>query len=708
MKTGTTSLVTLALLTAGERPTRRRSRVARVPPRFGPQQLRSTYAIGSRRWSSPPPSPSATGSGSPPTSTGSSSAQIKPGDRVALAGSWTYSEINAARRQLEHPVRPARPERRQRGRRAGQARGLGSGADATGSDRQHRDGGWGYTPRHQPSTGSMTCAGISSLIITGLRRYQGQEFLQGDDDPRLRPGGVQLHLQRGIDWLASHFQVGQNFGHGQQWKYYYLYGLERAGRLAGARFFGEHDWYREGAEELVHDQDPLSGFWQGPARRTSWSRPASPCCSWPRAAPVLINKLRHAPAGRLEQRPRRRPQPRRRRLPRLEAPADLAGRRPRTSRRVQDMLQAPIVFFNGHEAPEFSRRGQGRTSASTSSRAGSSSPRPAAASREFDRGLPRPDEGDLPRARVQAPPAAAGAPRLAGQAPALARGPPALGDRARLPDRGRSTRPRTSRATGTRSEHSPANPAVIKRSRSARTSSTTPPAASCPPTSWRSARSHDFKAEAAQAGRPADRQAQARRRLEHRPAGDPQPDGRAPQAAARLRRGDQPEGPVPARPEPGLLPADLHPRPRRRCRSPRRTWTPCASTSTRAAARSSPTPPAAAPRSTPPFRRFVAELLPEPPAGADPPRRRAVHRRRSASTSSDVQYTKAAGGGKDFPQLEGVKINGHWAIIYSKYDIGCALERHPGLDCKGYTHESAVRIAGQHRDLLDLPLKARR
>ena len=60
---------------------------------------------------------------------------------------------------------------------------------------------------------------------------------------------------------------------------------------------------------------------------------------------------------------------------------------------------------------------------------------------------------------------------------------------------------------------------------------------------------------------------------------------------------------------------------------------------------------------------------------------------------SDVQYTKAAGGGIDRPRLEGVKVDGHWAIIYSPYDIGCALERQQGLDCKGYTHESAMRIA---------------
>ena len=66
---------------------------------------------------------------------------------------------------------------------------------------------------------------------------------------------------------------------------------------------------------------------------------------------------------------------------------------------------------------------------------------------------------------------------------------------------------------------------------------------------------------------------------------------------------------------------------------------------------------------------------------------------RSASTSRTSSYTEAAGGARGFPQLEGVKINDHWAIIYSKFDIGCALERHTGMECKGYTHESAVKIA---------------
>ena len=73
-----------------------------------------------------------------------------------------------------------------------------------------------------------------------------------------------------IDWLANHFDVRQNFGNGQQWKYYYLYALERAGRLTGVRFFGQNDWYRLGAEQLVKEQNKLSGFWRASDRKTRW------------------------------------------------------------------------------------------------------------------------------------------------------------------------------------------------------------------------------------------------------------------------------------------------------------------------------------------------------------------------------------------------------------------------------------------------------
>jgi hypothetical protein len=44
------------------------------------------------------------------------------------------------------------------------------------------------------------------------------------------------------------------------------------------------------------------------------------------------------------------------------------------------------------------------------------------------------------------------------------------------------------------------------------------------------------------------------------------------------------------------------------------------------------------------------------------------------------------------PFLEGIEINGRYVVVYSKYDISCALERQASVACTGYVHEDAVRI----------------
>src|SRR5205823_1525492 len=44
------------------------------------------------------------------------------------------------------------------------------------------------------------------------------------------------------------------------------------------------------------------------------------------------------------------------------------------------------------------------------------------------------------------------------------------------------------------------------------------------------------------------------------------------------------------------------------------------------------------------------------------------------------------------PSLEGVKYNGRWMVIYSRYDLGCALGKHASTDCLGHDYDSAVRL----------------
>jgi len=43
--------------------------------------------------------------------------------------------------------------------------------------------------------------------------------------------------------------------------------------------------------------------------------------------------------------------------------------------------------------------------------------------------------------------------------------------------------------------------------------------------------------------------------------------------------------------------------------------------------------------------------------------------------------------------LEGIKVDGRWVVIYSKYDIGCAIEGHKSAECLGHDKDSALRVA---------------
>ena len=125
----------------------------------------------------------------------------------------------------------------------------------------------------------MTCAGISGLALARARRLENSERIEGNAIRDCGKGSYDAGLARGLAWLASHFRIDQNFGSGAQWKYYYLYGLERAGRLAGERYIGEHEWYRLGAEHLIRGKINF----QAPGR-ANWSRKTR---CWRRALPSV-------------------------------------------------------------------------------------------------------------------------------------------------------------------------------------------------------------------------------------------------------------------------------------------------------------------------------------------------------------------------------------------------------------------------------------
>jgi hypothetical protein len=176
---------------------------------------------------------------------------------------------------------------------------------------QNADGSWGYQRQGAgsgPGTGSMTCAGITSLVIAADRAQANDARVVGnriecclahDDKDADR-------VERGLRWLGQNYSVTQNPRAGVN-LLYYLYGLERVGRHTAKRFLPlprrpgqpeRADWYRDGADSLVHSQKTLGGFWKGVGSGedreligTSFALLFLSKGRWP----VLVAKLQHSP-----------------------------------------------------------------------------------------------------------------------------------------------------------------------------------------------------------------------------------------------------------------------------------------------------------------------------------------------------------------------------------------------------------------------------
>jgi hypothetical protein len=692
-RSGTTSLVTLALLTAGEKTDSEAVRKAlELLRKLRPEDLRSTYAIGLQTMVFAAADPEQDKLRIAANVEWLERAQIKPGDPVYWPGSWTYTDFKRGKHGDNSNSQYALL-----GLHAASEAGVPVKAEVWTLARnywersQKNDGSWAYTPDSPASTASMTCAGVSSLIISGLRRYQGQEFLKGDQIENCGRGGANRNLALGINWLARNFQVGENFGAGQQWKFYYLYGLERAGRLAGIRYFGPHDWYRLGAEELVHNQDKLNGSWQGalmerdPILSTSFAL----LFLAKGRAPVLINKLRHLPLNDWNNDPDD-----------VRNLVDVVSRDWKSlltwqvvdpeNASVQDLLQAPILFFNGHRAPQFAAAAR-QNIREYVEQGGFLFVDACCGESEFDQGFRQMIKEIFPEEGYQLRPLPPEHPIWRARHELNPNVHPLWGI-----EHGCRTvaiySPKDLSCYWNQFEHNPKNTAVDNAIKIGQNVVDYATGREMPADKLVVREVRDFKKEAPKRG------ALRIAKLMH--AGD---WNLAPQAIPNLM--DALHKP-PFKFDVVVTQKDLFPRdpnliyypliyihgrgalsfPKEDLEALRRHLEPGGGTLFADAACGSPAFDAA-------FRRFAAALLPD--HKLEPiPRDDELYTERVGLDLSDCQYTKAAGGGKGFPQLEGVKVDGHWAIIYSKFDLGCALERHSGLDCKGYTYESAVKIAG--------------
>jgi hypothetical protein len=227
-------------------------------------------------------------------------------------------------------------------------------------DLQNPDGSWSYG-KGVAGTGSMTCAGITSLIIASGQLGTGDAEVTGGQVRCCGDQKTDTRMEDGLHWLERNFSVHTNpTGVGLRathtsWLLYYLYGVERTGRMSARRFIGQHDWYREGADMLVRNQDNLSGFWKGVS-----TQEANPHIGTAFALlflakgrrPVLVAKLKHGPFDDWNHH--------RNDLANLTTYVEKKWERDLTwqvidpaAATVEDLLQAPVLFFNGRQAPQF-------------------------------------------------------------------------------------------------------------------------------------------------------------------------------------------------------------------------------------------------------------------------------------------------------------------------------------------------------------------
>lgn len=122
--------------------------------------------------------------------------------------------------------------------------------------------GWGYRAnglsRSDTPYASMTACGLAAMLIA-----QSEIDNLGEEE-RVR---IAQSIRDGLAWFQANWAIDApqhpepaHLGH--EARFYYLYGLERAGVLANFRTLGGHNWYREGADLLLERQSE-DGRWVG-------------------------------------------------------------------------------------------------------------------------------------------------------------------------------------------------------------------------------------------------------------------------------------------------------------------------------------------------------------------------------------------------------------------------------------------------------------
>ena len=158
---------------------------------------------------------------------------------------------------------------------------------------QNRDGGFGYHPvapsgqgqgAPELSMGTMTVAGTGSLLVVRHVLFRETDFDDGvrpaaatrrfgvlermtdekekiklkvKTNPTMSAAAFDKGLKDGIKWTGDRYADPRGMN---AYGNYYYYGIERIAALLDVEKIGTHDWYNEGADELLRRQSD-DGSW---------------------------------------------------------------------------------------------------------------------------------------------------------------------------------------------------------------------------------------------------------------------------------------------------------------------------------------------------------------------------------------------------------------------------------------------------------------
>jgi type II secretory pathway pseudopilin PulG len=218
---------------------------------------------------------------------------------------------------------------------------------------QKQDGSWAYR-EHQvsrageevPGYGSMTAAGLASIFITADSLEPGRGCpCQGGKSAR-SASEVDRRMETAIAWLEKNYTADSNpkyYINAEEFFPYWLYAAERVGSAAGYKYFGTRNWYKEGVEVALKNQQPNG----------SWGTIPDTCFSalflYKGRAPILFNKLQYKGEWNLHRRDianltayieRTKEQPFHWQIVGLAAP-------------LEELHDAPILYITAESPPAF-------------------------------------------------------------------------------------------------------------------------------------------------------------------------------------------------------------------------------------------------------------------------------------------------------------------------------------------------------------------